>query len=194
MTDRPRDRKNHDDDAALWAQLTDGVTPLPGRRQKTDAPLPPPVKPKALKRARPAQPLPTPLPALPPSAAAELTHGRAPGLDRRTQTNLRRGKLDVEGKIDLHGLTQTEAHRALIAFLTNARNQGKRAVIVVTGKGLKETGEVGVLRKAVPGWLNAPPLKPMIHAFDYAARQHGGEGALYVLLKRDKKKRDGGAA
>jgi len=59
-------------------------------------------------------------------------------------------------------------------------------VLVITGKGTRDTGEIGVLRQAVPGWLNAPPLKGLIHAFDYAARPHGGAGALYILLKRNK--------
>ena len=83
-------------------------------------------------------------------------------------------------------MTQTEAHRELIGFLTRAYGQGKRCVLVITGKGTRESGEIGVLRRAVPGWLNAPPLKGLIHAFDHAARSHGGEGALYILLKRNK--------
>ncbi len=180
---------------ALWARITRDVIPLPGRQaaradRDTVHPAPPAKKgtgAAALRRVAPA-------PAVDVSAtpsvskAAELSHGRAPGLDRKTQTNLRRGKVEIEGRIDLHGLTRAEAHRALIAFVTASHDQGKRAVLVITGKGLKETGEVGVLRRAVPGWLNAPPLKPLVRAFDYAARQHGGEGAIYVLLKR---RRDG---
>ena len=175
--------KNAETDDALWARVTEGVTPLPGRKPGRSDPLP---EPKTL----PKRPAPRAVPASPSEhiepRQAELTHGKAPGLDRKTQTNLRKGKVEIEGRIDLHGLTQAEAHRALIAFIQTSRDQGKRAVLVITGKGLRETGEIGVLRRSVPGWLNAPPLKPLIRAFDYAARQHGGEGALYVLLRRNR--------
>lgn len=183
------------DDEALWRRVTQDVAPLTRRRQGRVREIADATSPDAMtkgdaaakskfadKRAQRVMPAPEPAPTRP----TELTHGKAPGLDRKTQTKMRRGQLEVEGRIDLHGLTQTEAHRALIAFISSARDQGKRAVMVITGKGLRETGEVGVLRRAVPGWLNAPPLKSMIRAFDYAARQHGGEGALYVLLKRDR--------
>lgn len=182
-----------EDDAALWARITRDVTPLARREARIDHPVPDPVAGPPAK-AKPAGPkrsyVQTMLDAAPqpdtPAAARELSHGAAPGLDRRTQTNMRRGKVAVEGRIDLHGMTQTEAHRELIGFLTRAYGQGKRCVLVITGKGTRESGEIGVLRRAVPGWLNAPPLKGLIHAFDHAARSHGGEGALYILLKRNK--------
>ena len=114
----------------------------------------------------------------------DLTHGRAPGLDRRTQTRMRRGQIDIEARIDLHGMTQEQAHRALHAFLLGSREAGRRAVLVITGKG-RHSGE-GVLRDAVPRWLNEDSIRPMIRAFSHAAPKHGGQGALYVLLKRRK--------
>ncbi len=133
-------------------------------------------------RPRPAVP-PPPLPAAG-RGDPDLTHGRAPGLDRRTQTRMRRGQIDIEARIDLHGLTQEQAHRALHAFLLGSRDAGRRAVMVITGKG-RGSGE-GVLRDAVPRWLNEASIRPMIRAFSHAAPKDGGEGALYVLLKRRK--------
>ena len=88
-----------------------------------------------------------------------------------------------EATIDLHGLTRTEAHRALNAFLEGAQEAGRRSVLVITGKGSR--GE-GVLRDSVPHWLNAEPNRRMIRAFSHAAPKDGGQGALYVLLKRRK--------
>ncbi|PIW26040.1 MAG: hypothetical protein COW30_17095 [Rhodospirillales bacterium CG15_BIG_FIL_POST_REV_8_21_14_020_66_15] len=191
---RPKDTHPAEDGDALWARVTRDVKPLAVRADRIDPPVPPPapekptpVKPKSRRRA--AAPSPPPAPA-PPAAARDLSHGAAPGLDRRTQTNMRRGRLAVEARLDLHGMTQAEAHGELIAFLTRAYGRGLRCVLVITGKGTRDTGEVGVLRRAVPGWLNAPPLKDLIHAFDHAARAHGGEGALYILLKRNKARGD----
>jgi len=104
-------------------------------------------------------------------------------LDWRTRTRLRRGQVDIDATIDLHGLTQTEAHRALNVFLQGAQDAGRRSVLVITGKGSR--GE-GVLRDSVPNWLNAEPNRRMIRAFSHAAPKDGGLGALYVLLKRRK--------
>ncbi|MEQ8229070.1 MAG: Smr/MutS family protein [Rhodospirillales bacterium] len=178
-----------EDDDALWARVTRDVTPLPHREDRIDHPATttPPTASAPGKAATPRNyaAAPLPLPAAPAPVRA-LSHGDAPGLDRRTQTRMRRGKMAVEGRLDLHGMFQAEAHRALIGFITRAYGQGKRCVLVITGKGTKETGEIGVLRRAVPGWLNQPPLKDLIHAFDHAARHHGGAGALYILLKRNK--------
>ncbi|MFQ5763309.1 MAG: Smr/MutS family protein [Rhodospirillales bacterium] len=84
--------------------------------------------------------------------------------------------------IDLHGLTQAEAHRALTAFLHGSRDAGRRAVLVITGKGSGTGG--GVLQGAVPQWLNEAAIRPMIRAFAHAPPRRGGEGALTVLLKR----------
>ena len=92
----------------------------------------------------------------------------------------------VEARLDLHGMSQLEAHERVCRFLEAARNKGCRAVLVITGKGRREDGGIGVLRIAVPRWLNEPPLRDWIKAFDYAAPRDGGEGALYILLRRRK--------
>ena len=113
-------------------------------------------------------------------------HGQAPGLDRRTKTRLRRGQVSIEARIDLHGLTQPEAHAQLLRFLESAFQRGVRSVLVITGKGLRANGEIGILRSSVPRWLNQQPARDWIKAFDHAVNRDGGEGALYVLLRRRK--------
>lgn len=112
-----------------------------------------------------------------------LAHGQIAGIDRRTAERLKRGRLPVEARLDLHGLTQAEAHRALNAFIVAGCDAGRRCVLVITGKGLqREDG--GVLRGKVPLWLNQPPNRGRVLAYDYAQPRDGGTGALYVLLRR----------
>lgn len=171
------------DEKALWREVMETVRPLaPGKGRDK-----PPAVPAPVARTKPGTPLPRPRPVLPPRkpeppAEPPLEHGEAPGLDKRTRLRLRRGQVEIQGVMDLHGLTQVEAHRALAGFLEGAHGAGKRAVLVITGKGL--TPGSGVLRAAVPRWLNEPAMRSMIRAFSHAAPKDGGEGALYVLLRR----------
>lgn len=114
------------------------------------------------------------------------------GLDRRTEQRLRRGQATVDGRIDLHGMTQRAAHSALRAFLHSAQQRGWRLVLVITGKGAPEgessgkPGQAprGVLRRQVPHWLSAPDLRPLVVGYREAHIRHGGGGALYVRLRR----------
>ena len=96
---------------------------------------------------------------------------------------IKRGRLDVDAKLDLHGLRQDEAQRALTSFLRRAQADGAKVAIVVTGKG-QSREEGGVLRRVVPMWLQAPNLRDVVVGFGEAARHHGGEGALYVRIRR----------
>jgi DNA-nicking Smr family endonuclease len=176
----PADRLVSDDEKELWDQVMGGVQRV--ERPKTPArKAPPPPGPRLKGRPRPR---PAPLvPVRPePAAAPLLEHGTAAGVDKRTHLRLKRGQIEIQGVMDLHGLTQVEAHRALQGFIEGAHNAGKRAVLVITGKGL--TPGSGVLRDAVPRWLNEPQLRKMILAFSHAQPKDGGEGALYVLVKR----------
>lgn len=102
---------------------------------------------------------------------------------------LRRGQLPIEASVDLHGLHQVQARRVLFDFIQIRAGRGDRTILVITGKGLKKTGygalaERGVLRHMLPRWLNEPEIKPLIAGWEVSARQHGGEGAFYVRLKR----------
>ncbi len=176
--------RRDDEDTALWRRVTASIRPLPrrdARRAEPDLPVsrPQPVTPAALPKAPAARPASRPLP--PPPAPA-LTHGDMPGLDRRNADRLRRGRLPVEARLDLHGLFQAEAHAALSAFLARSQAAGRRCVLVVTGKGLGAEG--GVLRREVPHWLNMAPNRARILAFCHAQPRDGGSGALYILLKR----------
>lgn len=110
-----------------------------------------------------------------------LMPGDMTGMDRRTADRFRRGRMEIQGRIDLHGMSQAEAHAALTGFIRASSVQGKRCVIVITGKGVR--GE-GVLRRAVPHWLGDPALRPLIVSYTHAQPQHGGNGAYYVLLRR----------
>ena len=168
----------------LWQRVTKDIEPLadhvPSAEDEPGTPGTMPEQPITPKRAEPSQPPPPPLrPAQP-----ELTHGAAPGLDRRTQTRMRRGQVKVEATMDLHGMTQDQAFRALTAFLHGSRDAGRRTVLVITGKG-QGPGQ-GILRDAVPRWLNEPEIRRMLRGFSHAAPKDGGKGALYVLLKRQK--------
>jgi len=97
---------------------------------------------------------------------------------------MRRGRLPIDDAIDLHGCTQEQAYVALAGFLGRAHGAGRRCVLVVTGKGLRDG--TGVLRAMVPRWLNEPALRRLVLGFSYAQPKDGGEGALYVLLKRQR--------
>jgi len=99
-----------------------------------------------------------------------------------------RGRDAIDARIDLHGMTQSEAHDALIRFVRRAQTNGARLVLVVTGKGSGTSRDAarerGVLRRQVPLWLALPEFRPFIVGFDAAHVAHGGEGALYVRLRR----------
>ena len=181
----PKSRPDEDDDATLWHHVTRSLRPLPGRdRLQPSVQLPQQLKtrtaaPRAL--ARPVAHVPV-RPAVAVARVPDLAPGAAPGLDRRTATRLRRGRLSIDTRLDLHGHTRDAAHRALGRFLRAAQDRGARCALVITGKG--RMGEGGVIRTALPGWLNDPSLRPIIVAFAQAQPRDGGGGAFYVYLRR----------
>lgn len=111
-------------------------------------------------------------------------------MDRKTHTKMKRGKLVPEARIDLHGMTMDRAHPSLTGFIMRAASEGKRLVLVITGKGKDrdEDGPIpirrGVLRHQVPHWLSVPPLSQLVLQITAAHDRHGGGGAYYVYLKR----------
>jgi DNA-nicking Smr family endonuclease len=179
-------RPLQDGEIALWAHVTRSIRPLSGRRFEEPAPATtmagpaeshtPAARTKPV-RPEPARTPPAP-PGLPPLAAIE----------RRLLTALKRGTRPIEGVIDLHGMRQDEAHQALHAFVVRSQARGARLVLVVTGKGGSGSGDDarGVLRRNVPHWLRMADLRAYVLGFEDAARQHGGEGALYVRLRRSR--------
>jgi DNA-nicking Smr family endonuclease len=105
------------------------------------------------------------------------------GIDRATAERLKRGQHRIEARLDLHGMTQAEAHRSLYAFIAASREAGRRCVLVITGLGLGRNGS-GVLKSSVPRWLEEPALRGQILAIAPAQVHHGGAGATYLLLRR----------
>tara|TARA_R110002072_G_scaffold268233_1_gene427262 strand:- start:376 stop:951 length:576 start_codon:yes stop_codon:yes gene_type:complete len=112
-------------------------------------------------------------------------------VDHRTSEKLRRGKIVIEGRLDLHGMTQNEAYDALLHFIPRMQAQGKRCVLVITGKGMRQyAGDpssertIGVLRQKAPEWLGSSPLNQYVLKVQEAQKKHGAEGAIYVLLRR----------
>lgn len=103
------------------------------------------------------------------------------GIDKNTAENFRKGKAAIDAMLDLHGMTQSNAHNALVAFIEKQVKLESRRLLVITGKGS------GILRASLPRWLTAPNLNKYILAFDVAKAKHGGDGAYYVLLKRKRK-------
>ena len=116
----------------------------------------------------------------------ELVPGTASGIDKRTLARLRRGLIAPDSRVDLHNHTQEQAHRLLDAVLASSQMAGRRCVLVITGKGYGPGGAVGVLKTMVPRWLNEQPNRSRVLAFCHAPAAQGGEGALYVLLRRPK--------
>lgn len=158
----------------MWRAATRDVAPLAETGAATveiETPLPMPRAAHARTAAPSA-----------PKRLPDLSYAKMPGLDRRSAERLRGGALRIEARLDLHGMTQAEAHRALDAFLARAEDAGRRCVLVITGKGGPE--RAGVLRAAVPRWLNEAPNRARLLAYAPAQPKHGGAGALYLLLRR----------
>jgi len=172
------------DDAGLWRRAMRDVAPLPGRGvTPLDRDLPDRGRPGRIAGETPA--VQAPVPHRPPPPARPQPPlpplDRFAGVDRATAERLKRGRYQVEARLDLHGMTQAEAHRALSGFVGRSRAAGRRCVLVITGHG-RMTG--GVLKSAVPRWLAEPGLRPDVLAITPAQPRAGGDGALYVLLRR----------
>ncbi len=132
--------------------------------------------------------------ALKPPAAKKRAGSGPGGLDGHTGDRLNRGQLMPDAKLDLHGLTEAAAHRVLTAFVHMAHRRGARLLLIVTGKGARAADgpfdlglagqRRGVLKAIVPRWLREPPLAGLIADIRAAHRRHGGDGALYVYLRK----------
>ncbi len=178
------------EDRVLWTTVTKAIKPLrarplvaPDEADAADAdfskPAPKPVRPAAhaVKAATVSPPAAPPAPQSPPQLPPQLSH-----LGRRMRARVARGKEQIDARLDLHGLTQREAHSALLCFLRNANARDARLVLVITGKG--RGGEPGVLKRQVPQWLGLPEFRSFVVGFEDAHVTHGGEGALYVRVRR----------
>jgi DNA-nicking Smr family endonuclease len=178
---RGRRRPLTADERRLWAEVARSVAPLAGRAVPAVEAAPAPVEagPPVASSSKVLPPRPQPTrPAIPPLAPIEPKTVRA----------LSRGRAKADSVLDLHGLTQAEAHSALTRFLQRSQSSGHRLVLVVTGKGRPEDGlrpgDRGVLRRMVPHWLALPEARHIVLGWDEAGPRQGGAGALYVRLRR----------
>jgi DNA-nicking Smr family endonuclease len=180
-----RRRALSEEERALWESVAKQTKPLRKRTRaaRTPAASPEPETPAAAKIAAAPKPHPPARIPRPPKPAAPPL---AP-LGRRERSHLARGRKEIDARLDLHGMTQTRAHRALLGFLQRACGEGLTFVLVITGKGkIGAESERGVLRRQVPQWLSLPEFRPLVVGFEEAHIGHGGEGALYVRIRRSR--------
>ncbi len=192
-------RKLSEDEVTLWRKVADTAERLRPEARPHDLPKP---KPKPIRKPRAHV-----TPALPEFEVGSNANGspsmhdlmgtvservaRQPvQMDKKAFGRMKRGKLVPEGKIDLHGMTVDQAHGALTGFILRAHGEGKRLVLVITGKGKSKRDEGpiptrrGVLKHQVPQWFALPPMKSCILQVAEAHIRHGGTGAYYVYLRR----------
>jgi DNA-nicking Smr family endonuclease len=183
LSEMPRRKRGLSaEERALWESVAKQIKPLRKkfRALKNQAAAESEVATIAVPMLRPAAPLkiaPAQKPQAPPLAP----------LGRRERAQLSRGRKEIDARIDLHGMTQTRAHRALFGFLQRAQDDGLSFVLVITGKGkVGAESERGVLRRQVPQWLNLPEFRSLVVGYEEAHIGHGGEGALYVRVRRSR--------
>jgi DNA-nicking Smr family endonuclease len=171
-----RKRGLSEEDRALWESVAKQVKPL--RKRRASKPSVASVEADANVAPRHVAPAPIVVPAKPkPPPLAPI--------GRRERSHLSRGRKEIDARLDLHGMTQTRAHRALFGFLQRAHHDGLTFVLIITGKGkMGPESERGVLRRQVPQWLGLPEFRSLVVGFEEAHIGHGGEGALYVRVRR----------
>lgn len=176
---RRADRTLTEEDRVLWQQVSSTVKALAPARPERKPAQPEPVAPipPAPLAAQPISHMPAYRPAQP-QPPAPKGH-----LDRQTVDKLAAGRLQLEARVDLHGMRQDEAYSLLLSFVSRAHDRGARYVLVITGKG---PGGDGVLKRSVPAWLRTAPFQAHVSGLEPAARGHGGAGALYLRIKRQR--------
>jgi DNA-nicking Smr family endonuclease len=174
-----------EEERALWESIAKQTKPLRKKLHTAKAAAEPsaaetPVATKSIPAPK------SPSSAAMPRAAKPEAPPLAP-LGRRERSQLSRGRKEIDARLDLHGMTQTRAHRALSGFLRRAHSDGLTFVLVITGKGkIGAESERGVLRRQVPQWLSLPEFRALVVGFEEAHVGHGGEGALYVRIRRSR--------
>ncbi|MCO6187996.1 Smr/MutS family protein [Rhizobium sp. L1K21] len=172
------------EDRILWGKVARSVRALPGRMERLgefeellngEAPETPVAKRRGLDTSA------SEVEALP--STRQQPSGTHHPIEKPVKRKISKGRLALEARIDLHGLVQSEAHALLHSFIVHAHERGMRHVLVITGKG-SSLGSEGALKRAVPLWFSKPEFRFLISGYEQAARNHGGEGALYVRLKR----------
>jgi len=189
-----RKRALSEEERVLWESVAKQTKPLrkKSRAAKAQA-VPsaeemPAIKMSMLKAAAPPKPLSSPKLSRPAKLDAPPPAPPLAPLGRRERSQLSRGKKEIDARLDLHGMTQTRAHSALFGFLQRAHGDGLSFVLVITGKGrtVGPESERGILRRQVPLWLALPEFRSLVVGFEEAHIGHGGEGALYVRIRRSR--------
>jgi len=179
-----RKRGLSEEDRALWESVAKQIKPLRKRHRA----LKPPAAPLEAETAAASRPVASPKPMPSPRAVAPPKPEPPPlaPIGRRERSQLSRGRKEIDARLDLHGMTQIRAHRMLLTFLQRAHSDGLTFVLVITGKGKVGGSEAerGVLRRQVPQWLSLPEFRTLVVGFEEAHIGHGGEGALYVRVRR----------
>lgn len=170
-----RKRELSDEERVLWNLVARSTKPLPGRRLSEVAPAP-----KAIESSAPTE---SKTQVATPAPVAATTRLQVQHIDKHTQKKIARGKVILEARIDLHGLRQDAAYGMLLSFLSSAHVRGVRYALVITGKGSSSASD-GVLKRSVPGWLSTAPFRQYVSGYEDAALTHGGQGALYVRMRR----------
>ncbi|HLZ04491.1 MAG TPA: Smr/MutS family protein [Bradyrhizobium sp.] len=180
MSVGPRKRHLTEEERTLWESVARQVKPL----RKKPRVAKPAASVAEMQTSKPASPRPSPS-AFAPKPGKPAAPPLAP-LGRRERSKLSRGRHEIDARLDLHGMTQTRAHRTLHGFLQRAHHDGLTFVLIITGKGKAGGNEAerGVLRRQVPQWLSLPEFRPLVVGFEEAHIGHGGEGALYVRIRR----------
>ncbi len=193
MSRRSPPRPLSPEERDLWRRVAKAVNPLDAARAKRlDEIAPPSIEPRPKPAASPLK-----------TGAADRVARREPErvktpADRSTEKKVRRGQLEVEARIDLHGLTSARARRDLLGFLQRAQGNGLRQVLVITGKGAGSRARdqrkfepwapdaaplPGVLRRSFVQWMTDPAFAPLVSGYAEAHRRHGGSGAFYVMVR-----------
>jgi DNA-nicking Smr family endonuclease len=181
MTSRDGQRRRvlSPEERVLWTTVTKSIAPL---RESSTAEAESEIQTIGVTGATPSARKPAP------SSSSQTETKSLPPLapfGRRMKQRVARGKETIDGRLDLHGLTQSEAHATLLHFLRSASARRARLVLVITGKGMRGgDGERGVLKRQVPQWLGLPEFRALVVGFEDAHIAHGGEGAIYVRVRR----------
>ena len=180
-----RRKKEHalaPDDRILWEKVARTVTPLgPPRAMMTELEAVDFEKLLEAPKSEPVLPTAAKIPIKPKIEKSSVKPPEA--IDEPIQRRIAKGKVGIEARIDLHGMTQDEAHGLLMSFIARAAQRHLRTVLVITGKGRSPKSE-GALKRAVPLWLAQPAFASHVSGYADAAQSHGGEGALYVRLRK----------
>ncbi len=179
------DKEFYEDDNALWKAVASDFAPLKSKkpiRIARDA-----AAAASQKRKAPEIKI-TPIIPSPPVLKKEIKQdyleaGDMKHVDGSVAQKLKDGDYPIEARLDLHGRTQDEAFETMRYFIATAHSMGKRCILVITGKGVEGNG---ILREQFPKWLSTSGLREYILAFTHAKPQHGGDGAFYVLLRKNR--------